>query len=159
MKTSKAGLDLIKRFEGFRAGVYLCPAGVATIGYGHAIKPGEKFTTITEHHAESLLIDDVEEAEEYVNELVEVGINQDQFDALVSFTFNLGGGALKRSTLLKKINALKFEEAKAEFSRWVYAGGERLPGLVKRRKAEAEIFLPRPLYVRDEADLTERTEA
>lgn len=139
MNTSDKGLALIKQFEGLRLDAYQCSAAVWSIGYGHTrgVMPGDQ---VTEHEAEDLLRQDVMETERSVLRLVTVGLIQSQFDALVSFTFNLGAGALHRSTLLKKLNTGDYHAAAAEFPRWVYAGGERLPGLVRRRLAEKALF-------------------
>ena len=99
------GLDLIKRFEGFSQTVYFCPAGYPTIGYGHVVKDDEDFSEgIDEAEAEELLRQDTMIAERAVLRLINVPLTDGQFDALVSFTFNLGGGALQRSTLRRKIN-------------------------------------------------------
>jgi lysozyme len=137
---SNSGLVLLKQFEGFVPYVYKDAAGLPTIGYGHLIKEGESFTTITPKEAEELLKRDVKEAENAVKNLVRVPINQHQFDALVSFTFNVGAGNLRDSTLLKLLNDGKTSEVPEQFNRWVYAGGQKLTGLVLRRKAEAMLF-------------------
>ena len=141
MQTSEQGLELIKRHEGLSLKEYICPGNVRTIGYGHAIKPGEMFGgKITEEKAEELLKADVKHAEDVVNGLVKIPLTQEQFDALVSFVFNLGGGAFLRSTMLRLINEGKTGKAAKEFDRWVHAAGKRLPGLVKRRKDERNLF-------------------
>jgi lysozyme len=143
MKTSERGIKLIKDSEGLRLRAYKCPGDVWTIGYGHAIKATEShFLTeeITESIADLLLRKDIIDAELAVKKYVDVAINQNQFDALVSFVFNLGPRALARSTLLKKLNDGKMLEVPAEFKRWVYADGKILEGLRKRRNAEAELF-------------------
>ncbi len=139
MLISQAGINLIKQFEGCRLTAYKDAVGVVTIGYGHT--PSKLGTTITQEQAEQLLKEDLKKFEEGVLELVKVPLNQNQFDALVSFSFNLGIGALACSTLLKKLNAKQYQEAANEFSKWVNAGGKPLPGLVKRRQAEKELFL------------------
>ncbi len=140
MKTSQKGIDLIKRFEGCRLNAYKCPANVWTIGYGHTygVKEGQ---TITQKQAEDLLKDDLKSFEAAVNNYVKVPLTQGQFDALVSFSFNVGNEALRTSTLLRLLNQGKYEEAAEQFSRWVYASGKKLDGLVRRRKAEKELFL------------------
>jgi lysozyme len=138
---NKEGLELIKSHEGLRLETYLCPAGFPTIGYGHLIKEGESFDVITEKEAEALLLEDIQDAAEAVDRFVEVELNENQRAALISFTFNLGAGAFRRSTLRKKLNEGDFEAAAVEFDRWVFAGGEPLPGLVKRRAEERELFL------------------
>jgi len=106
MKTSAVGIALIKRFEGFCAAVYNCPAGKLTIGYGNVVKPGQRFGTLTEAHATDLLRADAEIAAHSVKRFISTPLTQNQFDALVSFTFNLGGGALETSTLRSLINLL-----------------------------------------------------
>lgn len=140
MKTNQAGIELIKSFEGFSNKIYLCPAGVPTIGYGHAIKKGETFTTLTTKGAESLLQKDLEFFEARVSELVKTPLTSNQFSALVSFTYNTGAGKLKSSTLLRLLNLKDYEGAAAQFMRWIYAGKTELPGLVRRRKAEQVLF-------------------
>jgi len=143
MRLSQRGHDLIKRFEGFSANPYLCPASYWTIGYGHVITKAdaEKFAAgISRDAAEALLKADVRKAEAAVGSLVKVRLSQGQFDALVSFTFNLGARALQSSTLRMRLNRGDYTGAREQFERWVYAGGRVLPGLVKRRQAEAELF-------------------
>jgi len=136
------GIDLIKRFEGFSRTVYFCPAGYPTIGYGHVVKPYEDFSAgINEVQAEELLRQDAVIAERAVLRLINVALTDGQFDALVSFTYNLGGGALQRSTLRRKINREEHAEVPEQFLRWVWAGGRKLKGLVRRRKAETEIYM------------------
>lgn len=139
-KMGKKGLDLVKRFEGCFLKAYKCPANVWTIGYGHTktVKPGQ---LITHEEAEELLKKDMKEFENHVNKLVKVELTQNQFDALVSFTFNVGAGALKRSTLLKKLNRGDYDGAANEFRRWNRGGGRVLRGLVRRRAAEKDLFL------------------
>lgn len=143
-KTGDAGKNLIKQFEGFRAEAYLCPAGVMTIGYGttkikgHKVKEGMK---ITSEEADVFLEEDLKTFEDVVNRLVLVDLTQNQFDALVSFVYNLGPSNFEKSTLLKKVNAKAFDVAAEEFLKWDKAGGNRLPGLTRRRKAERVLFL------------------
>lgn len=136
---SQNGLDLIKGFEGLRLSAYQDSAGVWTIGYGHTgnVKPGDR---ITQAQADELLQKDTAWAQQAVRDQVKVPLSQGQFDALTSFTFNLGAGALEKSTLLKKLNAGDYAGAQAEFGKWVHAGGEVLQGLVRRRAAEADLF-------------------
>jgi lysozyme len=142
MKISDAGLDLIKRSEGFRDRVYFDVAGKPTIGYGHLIKAGETFPSgVTEDQATDLLKADVAWAEAAVSRLVTVSLSQGQFDALVDFVFNLGAGTFKGSTLLKFLNACKYDEAGNEFAKWNKAGGKVQPGLVTRRAAELELWV------------------
>jgi len=123
------GINLIKRFEGFEPEVYLDAAGLPTIGYGHLLRAGE-----------ALLIKDVLSAETAVLRLIHVPLTDGQFDALVSFTFNLGGGALQRSTLRRKVNREEHKDVPREFMRWLWAGGRKLKGLVRRREAEANLY-------------------
>ena len=140
MKTSYKGIALIKDFEGLRLGAYYCSAGVLTIGYGHTggVKEGD---LITEQKAEQLLQDDLKKFENGVLRLVRVPLNQNQFDALVSFAFNLGVGNLGKSTLLKMLNNRDYKGAAGQFVRWNKAGGKELAGLTRRRLAESAMFL------------------
>lgn len=140
MKTSEAGIVLIQRFEGFSASPYLCPAGYWTIGYGHVLKPEECRMYVDTPLATKLLIQDVAVAERAVSKFILVPLNQNQFDALVSFTFNLGSGVLQRSTLRRKINEGDRVEIPRQWMRYVWAGGRKLPGLVQRRTAELTLF-------------------
>lgn len=142
-RVGEAGLALIRRFEGFAAEVYVCPGGYASIGYGHVLARGEESRFvggITREQAEALLREDVSNAEAGVLRLVPVALTQERFDALVSFTFNVGAGALQRSTLRRRVLRGNHLGAAREFARWVYAGGRRLPGLVSRRRAEAFLY-------------------
>ena len=151
MKTlSKAGIDLIKRFEGLRLATYLDAVGVPTIGYGHTrtVQTGQK---ITEAQAEALLKGDVTRFENAVNALVKVEINQHEFDALVSFAFNVGADALRRSTLLRMLNDGQRQAAADQFWRWDKAGGRTLAGLKTRRAEERNLFL-RPMHAADHAE-------
>jgi lysozyme len=135
------GLDQIKRFEGFSRTVYFCPAGYPTIGYGHVVKDDEDFSAdIDEAKGEELLRQDAMIAERAVLRLINVPLTDGQFDALVSFTYNLGGGALQRSTLRRKINREEHAEVPEQFMRWVWAGGRKLKGLVRRRATEADLY-------------------
>ncbi len=136
----KAGLDLVKSFEGLKLRAYLCPAKVWTIGYGSTgphVTPGK---VITEAQADELLQDDLDRFEKAVTRLVTVPLTQNQYDALVSFAFNVGISALERSTLLRRVNAKLFDQARAEFAKWNRAGGRPLAGLTRRRAAEAALF-------------------
>ena len=142
MKTSKHGIDFIKSFENFSSTKYICPAGVSTIGYGHVIKTGENLESISQDKAEELLVQDLHIAENSVRRNIMAPLEQKQFDALVSFVFNLGGGCLQRSSLRQKINyGAEDEEIHDEFLRWVYAAGKRLAGLIRRREGEACMYL------------------
>lgn len=142
MQTGPNGLSLVKSFEGLRLTKYQDVVGKWTIGYGHLILPSESFPApITESQAEALLRKDLSISEAGVSNLVKVPINQNQFDALVSFTFNLGVGNLQNSTLLKKLNAGDKQGAADEFLRWNKAGGKEVAGLTRRRAAERSLFL------------------
>jgi lysozyme len=140
---TQEGLDLIKRFEGFSPTIYICPAGYPTIGYGHVVRNEEKerFNAgIDQEQGEDLLRCDAQVAERAVLRLITVPLTDGQFDALVSFTFNLGSGALQRSTLRRKVNREEHEDVPAQFKRWVWAGGRKLRGLYIRRKAESGLY-------------------
>ena len=137
--TSQAGINLIKDFEGRHLDAYLCPAGVLTIGYGHT-KTARRGQRITPQQAEDLLRDDLREFEHAVNRLITTDITQHEFDALVSFAFNVGTNALEQSTLRRKLNAGDRHGAAREFDRWTKAGGRDLPGLIRRRAAERALF-------------------
>ena len=140
---TEEGLDLIKRFEGFSPTIYICPAGYPTIGYGHVVLAHEQdqfAAGITQAEATELLRKDVRIAERAVLRLISVPLTDGQFDALVSFTFNLGAGALQRSTLRRKVNRGEHESVPAELMKWVWAAGKRLPGLVLRRHSEAQNY-------------------
>jgi GH24 family phage-related lysozyme (muramidase) len=142
MKTSQNGINLIKKFEGVRLVAYRAHKSEEnlTIGYGHYsanIKPGQ---VITQAQAEVYLKQDLKRFEDAVNEL-KLPINQNMFDALISFCYNVGENALKKSTLLKKIQAKDYIGASNEFVKWNKAGGEVLAGLTRRRLAEKDLFL------------------
>ena len=125
MKTGTKGIELIKHFEGCELEAYHCAAGVPTIGYGH-IKGVQMGDTITH--------------EGYINNMVTVELNQNQYDAMVSWVYNLGGGNLKASTLLRVLNQGEFDGVPAQIMRWNKAGGKVLEGLTRRRQAEADLF-------------------
>ena len=162
MKTSENMIAIIKKFEGLRLYPYLCQAGVLTIGYGHTLKPVkakfmEEFYTspqdiakqhgiekITEEQAEKYLYDDLEKFEKAINDL-DLPLLQCEFDALVSFVFNVGIGNFNKSTLKKLLSQKKFFYAAKEFDKWVFAGGKKLPGLQNRRSKERKIFEGRKL--------------
>ena len=145
-KISQEGINLIKRFEGLRLEPYKCAAGVPTIGYGNTFyENGKKVTlkdaAINESRAEELLRNSLNKFEQYVDSYCVDSITQYQFDALVSFCFNLGPANLKSSTLLKKVNTNPNDETiRAEFLKWTKAGGRTLKGLVTRRTAEADLY-------------------
>lgn len=141
MNISTKAINLIKDFEGFKNKPYLCQGGYKTIGYGHMLKANENLEEITNEQAENLLESDIEIAENIVKRNIFVDLTQGQFDALVSFTFNLGSAALQRSTLRQKVNRNEHDDVPIEFMRWVYANGNILPGLVLRRRAEANLYI------------------
>lgn len=140
---TQEGLELIKRFEGFESEIYFDAAGLPTIGYGHLLRAGEAEmfkTGISPEAGVALLIKDVLSAEQAVLRLIHVPLRDGQFDTLVSFTFNLGSGALQRSTLRRKVNREEHDEVPEQFMRWVWAGGRRLRGLLRRRSEEAALY-------------------
>ena len=139
MKTSQYGIDLIKHFEGCELKAYKCPAGVWTIGYGHTkgVQEGDEWS---ESHANHMLEVELEEYEGYVDKYVTAPLGQNQFDALVSWTYNLGGGNLSASTMLKVLNAGEYDEVPNQMLRWNKVGGKVLEGLTRRRQAEADMF-------------------
>ena len=139
MNTSPKGISLIKEFEGLRLKAYKCPGGVWTIGYGHTagVKPG---IVITKAQAEEYLKADLIAFERYLNGLG-LALNQNQFDALVSFIYNVGTGNFSNSTLLRKVRANPRDNSiMDEFLRWVYSKGRVLPGLQRRRLAEMKLY-------------------
>jgi lysozyme len=145
MELSPAGLDLLKRSEGFRARTYLDMAGLPTIGYGHRLVHPECYPSgITECEAEVMLRWDVHEAAQSVTRLVKVPLTQGQFDAMVDFTFNLGAGRLADSTLLELLNAGKPAEAAAELLRWDHSGDKEVASLKARRQAEFDLWQDQP---------------
>ena len=140
MQISEAGITLIKGFEGFSVLPYKDGAGCMTIGFGHKVRQGEMYESITEETALELLKDDLQESEDAVNRLVEVELNQNQFDALASFTYNLGAGTLQGSTLLKLLNGGNYQGASGQITRWEYVRGTISTGLSRRREAERALF-------------------
>ena len=138
-RISEEGLSLIKKFEGCRLEAYKCSGGVWTIGYGHTENVNEG-DTITQEKADKLLKSDIESFEVYVNYSVMVELDQGQFDALVAWTFNLGPGNLRESTMLKKLNDADYASVPFEMRRWNKAGGKTLDGLIRRRQAEGLLF-------------------
>jgi lysozyme len=146
MQLSAEGLELIKRFEGFRSQLYIDVAGFPTIGYGHRIVPPESFSPesypggISEPQAGTILAGDVSAAERAVGSLVKVALTQGQFDALVDFCFNLGAGRLKNSTLLRCLNAGRYDAAAEQLLLWDLAAGEVNLGLKGRREAELRLW-------------------
>lgn len=146
MKISKNGIDLIKKFEGFKSRPYLCPSKVPTIGWGNTTYPnGQKVSLsdppINESLANTLLLDILKKFENGVSNLVKSKINQNQFDALVSFAFNVGLGNFGKSTLLKKVNVNPVDPTiRNEFLRWNKSGGKVLDGLTRRRESESNLY-------------------
>lgn len=139
MKTSPKGIALIKEFEGLRLKAYKCPGGVWTIGYGHTdgVRPG---MVISERQAEDFLKAELIAFEKYLNDL-RLAINQNQFDALISFIYNVGTDNFSSSTLLRKVKANPLDNSiMDEFLRWVYSKGRVLPGLQRRRLAEMKLY-------------------
>ena len=141
MRASDALVEKLKEYEGYSASPYQDSAGIYTYGFGHTKNVAQFSAAISRQQAEQFLRDDIKETENAINRLVKVPLNQNQFDALVSFTFNLGAGALERSSLLRLLNRGAYDMAAKQFPLWVKAGGKTLPGLVKRRKSEQELFL------------------
>ena len=145
MNLSDKGKEFLKHHEGYRERVYADGAGYATIGYGHKLGKYETFTLIDKDQADLLFNRDASIAESVVNTLVKVKLTQNQFDALVSFVFNLGGNAFYKSTLLKKLNNKEFDKAANEFLRWnkIKVNGvyEVSKGISARREAEKQLFL------------------
>ncbi|WP_395490139.1 lysozyme [Cedecea davisae] len=140
--TGQAGVDLIKSFEGLRLAKYKDAVGKWTIGYGHLILATEEYNRpLTEQEAENLLRADLGMTERGVCRQVSVALNQNQFDALVAFAFNVGLGNLQNSTLLRLLNQSNYSAAAEEFLRWNKAGGNVLAGLTRRREAERKLFL------------------
>ena len=140
MNTSAEGIALIKKFEGCELKAYQCSAGVWTIGYGHT-KDVVEGMEITQEEAEQMLVDELHEYESYINKYVTVALSQNQFDALVSWVYNLGPVNLTASTMLKVLNSGEYEDVPAQMKRWNKAGGKVLEGLIRRREAEACLFV------------------
>lgn len=146
MKTSESGIRLIAKFEGFRSAPYLDAVGVPTIGYGNTFYPDNRKVTmndkpITQEQARELLKVVVSGFEREVLKLLKVGLNQNQFDALLSFTYNLGAKNLSESTLLKRINANPNDpDISNQFMKWNRANGKVLAGLTRRRKEESDLY-------------------
>lgn len=141
-KGDNALYSLVRRFEGYSPYTYLDSAGYPTIAFGHMLQKGERFAEpITASQAQTLLESDLKQAENGVNNSVRVNIKQNQFNSLTSFAYNTGTSTLKKSTLLKKVNAGEHEEVPAQFLRYIYAGGKPVNGLLIRRKAEANLYV------------------
>ena len=145
MNISVEGISLIKKFEGCELEAYQDSVGVWTIGYGHTkdVKQGDK---INQDEAEHLLEEEMPEYEGYINDMVEVSLEQCQFDALVSWVYNLGPTNLSSSTLLKVLNEGDYDEVPFQIKRWNKAGGKVLEGLTRRREAEALLFQDKEWY-------------
>ena len=139
MKASGNAINLIKTFEGCRYRAYDCPAGVCTIGYGHTegVYSG---MTISQDDADRFLAQDIEKVEKAINQSILVKLNQNQFDALVSFVFNIGIQAFYRSTLLQKLNHGAFKVIPYEMNRWTNIHGKFSKGLQNRRNKEVALF-------------------
>lgn len=148
MRLSKQGADFIGAFEGFSGTLYNDPAGHCTIGFGHLVhlgncdgsEPAEFKKGITRKRAARLLREDALSFENAIEDAVAVRLSQTQFDALVSFCFNVGPGNFRSSTLLKKLNEGDYEAVPGQLNRWVFAGGKKLDGLIRRRRAEGRLF-------------------
>jgi len=145
MNISEEGLALLKKFEGCELKAYQDSVGVWTIGYGHTkeVKEGDQ---INKDEAEHLLAEEMPEYEGYINDMVEVPLNQNQFDSLVCWVYNLGPTNLRNSTLLTVLNQERYDDVPREIKRWNKAGGEVLKGLIRRRKAEALLFEGKDWY-------------
>lgn len=146
MKVSEQCIKMIKHHEGVRTKPYQDPIGLWTVGVGHLIEDGKKLPKewnreLTDEEVDALLYKDLERFEIGVKRLTKVALSQSQFDALVSFSFNVGLGNLQSSTLRSKLNREDYEGASNEFPKWRRAGGKILPGLVKRRADERALFL------------------
>ena len=139
MKISEDGLELIKKFEGCETTAYQDSVGVWTIGFGHT-KGVEEGQTCSIEDAESMLANEMDEYEGYINNMVKVDLQQHEFDALVAWVYNLGPTNLGESTMLKVLNGGQFDRVPDEMNRWTRAGGDILEGLVRRRQAESLMF-------------------
>lgn len=141
MNISKKGIDLIKSFEECRLIAYKCPANVWTIGYGHTGSEVHAGLKITQEQADETLEHDLKKFCKGICSLIKVEVTQNQFDAIVCLTFNIGIGAFGGSTLLRLLNEKKYFEAAQQFDRWVYVGKKKSDGLIRRRKIEKDLFL------------------
>lgn len=139
MNISKEGLVLIKHFEGCELKAYRCPANVLTIGYGHTKNVTEDME-ITQQEANDMLDEELIEYCEYIDKMVKVSLNQNQFDALVAWIYNLGPTNFRNSTLLTVLNQERYSDVPEQIKRWNKADGKILDGLIKRREAEALLF-------------------
>jgi len=152
-RTNEEGVALIKRWEGFKAEAYLCPAGKWTIGYGHTAT-ARKGMVVSEAKAEALLLQDLRVAESAVEHAVRVPLTDNQFAALVSWTFNVGVGAMRSSTLVRKLNADDYGAVPAQLARWNKVKGAVTPGLVNRRAAEAGLWARGAFVASSEVQVT-----
>jgi lysozyme len=144
MHINQTGLLLIADYEDFRPKPYDDGTGTITIGYGHTRSPVMP-ASVTEEEAKEMLVQDVQHFEQAVKRELLVAVNRNQFSALVSLTYNIGEGAFRNSTLLKKLNNQNFEAASNEFEKWTQGGGKELKGLVRRRAAERQLFMTQPM--------------
>jgi lysozyme len=144
MRMTKAGLDLIKQWEGFRAKAYRCPAGVWTIGFGHTSMAGKpdvkQGMVISKAEGERILLNDLKVYEAGVRSVIKVNLTPNQYSAAVSLCYNIGVGAFRRSSVARFCNRGQWKNAADAFALWNKAGGRVLPGLVRRRAAEAALF-------------------
>ena len=145
MRTNEAGIDLIKHYESLRRQSYLCPANVWTIGYGATRlwdnEPVPPFTTITEQQADDLLRRDLVDTEDFVSRLIRVPLTENQFSATVSLVFNIGAGNFQRSQIRQRINRKNYDGAASIWWQWRRGAGRILPGLVKRRESERQLWM------------------
>lgn len=145
MRVNQKGLELIKEYEGFRSKAYKCPAGIWTVGYGHTSAAGEPkvgpLTSVSREEGEAILRHDLLAFERAVASAVKVPLTSNQFSALVSFCYNVGPTAFRASSVLKAVNAQQWGEVPRRLALWNKAGGKVLPGLVRRRAAEAALFM------------------
>lgn len=141
-KVNEAGLYIIKKWEGLKTKAYLCPAGVWTIGWGHTGHDVKEGDVISKDYAEELLQKDMGKFCYLVEKICkDIPLTDNQFSALVSFTFNLGPKNLEKSTLLRYLKVKNYKAAAGEFGKWVKAGGQTLPGLISRREEERLLFI------------------
>lgn len=140
MRCSDTGIELIKEFEGFRSETYDDIGGKPTVGYGHLVRSGDSFGSLTEAQATALLCEDLVAAEACIEDCVEVALTQNQFDALCSFVFNLGCTRLRGSSLLRLLNKGAYDLAANEFQKWCKVGQCQVDGLLRRRLAEKLLF-------------------
>lgn len=163
MKTSDAGIALIKRWEGERLTAYLCPANVWTIGVGHTAAMGDPKPVsgmkITVNESSAILRRDLARIEKDVEAAVTVHLNQRQFDTLVSFVFNVGIGAFRKSTLLKRLNANDYDAVPSELMKWTRVDGQVNQGLVNRRKAEADFWRGAPTDQKPDGAMVQKVDA